>query len=421
MRRAAANGARDGGAQANQALDRLREAQQRLERNQSGRGERDLQRVQRQAEELANEQKEVASDVQALEQAGAGRDAKAQGLAQRKEQMDAKVADLQQQLEKLANQVRKDERDASRKLDEAAGSIRDKRIREMIRYTKGALQGQGSQYARGMEETIGANLDALNKKIGDAASAMGKSSKQDAMSRAADKTRDLVRGMESAQQRMRDRQQQAKKGSEGSKGSKGSQGSQGSEGSKGSQGSEGSKGSEGSNGSQGSEGSNGSQGQNSQGGQNGGGGARNGGSPNNAGGYGGDARNWGGYYGGGNGRWNPDDIRQWRREFREWANDAEALRRQLQTAGVQPRDLDEVLRQLRQLDTDQVYADPRGLEQLQAAAIDKLKKFEFMLRRNTEAGNESLSLSGSDQVPEGFRQAIEEYYRSLAKKAQPQK
>ena len=44
-----------------------------------------------------------------------------------------------------------------------------------------------------------------------------------------------------------------------------------------------------------------------------------------------------------------------------------------------------------------------------------------MLRRNTEAGNESLSLSGSDQVPEGFRQAIEEYYRSLAKKAQPQK
>ena len=67
-------------------------------------------------------------------------------------------------------------------------------------------------------------------------------------------------------------------------------------------------------------------------------------------------------------------------------------------------------------DNDQVYADPRGLEQLQAAAIDKLKKFEFTLRRNTETGNESLSLSGSDQVPEGFRQAIEEYYRSLSKK-----
>ena len=69
-------------------------------------------------------------------------------------------------------------------------------------------------------------------------------------------------------------------------------------------------------------------------------------------------------------------------------------------------------------DNDRVYADPRGLEQLQAAAIDKLKKFEFSLRRKAETGNDSLSLSGSDQVPDGFRQAIEEYYRSLAKKAQ---
>ena len=205
MRRAAASGAKDGGAQANQALDRLRQAQQKLERNQSGRGERDLQQAQRQAEALANEQKEVTSDVNALDQAeaGAGRQAKAQALGQRKDAMDAKVADLQQQLEKIANEMRRDEKDAARKLDDAAGSIRDKRIREKIRYTKGALQGAGSQYARGMEDDIAANLDALQKKIGDAAGSVGKAAKQDSMARAADKTRDLVRGMESLDQRMR--------------------------------------------------------------------------------------------------------------------------------------------------------------------------------------------------------------------------
>ena len=115
----------------------------------------------------------------------------------------------------------------------------------------------------------------------------------------------------------------------------------------------------------------------------------------------------------------PDDIRQFRGQFREWANDAEGLRRQLQQAGVSPRDLDDVLRDLRAFDNDRVYADPRGLEQLQAAAIEKLKKFEFALRRKADAGNDSLSLSGSDQVPEGFRPAIEEYYRSLAKKSPP--
>jgi hypothetical protein len=68
-------------------------------------------------------------------------------------------------------------------------------------------------------------------------------------------------------------------------------------------------------------------------------------------------------------------------------------------------------------DNDRLYADPQGLEKLQAQAIDRLKKFEFTLRRKADATtNESLSLSGSDQVPDGFRQAIEEYYRSLSKK-----
>jgi len=85
---------------------------------------------------------------------------------------------------------------------------------------------------------------------------------------------------------------------------------------------------------------------------------------------------------------------------------------------MNPRDLEDVLRDLRQFENDRLYADPQGLEKLQAAAIEKLKKFEFSLRRKADTGNESLSLSGSDQVPEGFRQAIEEYYRSLAKKQQ---
>ena len=404
MRQAAANGSKDGGAQANQALDRLREAQQRLERSQGGRGERDLQSAQRKAEELAQEQKEVASEVNGLDQSQSGAGGKAQALAQRKEAMDAKVADLQNQLEKLANQMRRDEKDAARKLDEAAGSIRDKRIREKIRYTQRVLQqGAGSQqqYARGMEDDIGANLDALQRKIGEAAGAVGRQSKQDSLGRAADKTRDLVRGMESLDQRMRDRAQQARgqqnqlgKAQEGK-----GQNSQQSQ--------------------SGQQGQNGQSSSQSQGGQQGGspnGGDRNG-SPQNGGAYGGDARNWGGYGGGWYGyRWNPDDIRQFRNQWREWANDAEALRRQLQQAGMSPRDLEDVLRDLRQFENDRLYADPQGLEKLQAAAIEKLKKVEFALRRKADTGNESLSLSGSDQVPEGFRQAIEEYYRSLAKK-----
>jgi hypothetical protein len=52
------------------------------------------------------------------------------------------------------------------------------------------------------------------------------------------------------------------------------------------------------------------------------------------------------------------------------------------------------LRDLRSFDNDRVYADAKGLEQLQAAAIEKLKKFEFSLRRKGRRRNDSLSLSG---------------------------
>src|SRR5207302_5716049 len=133
-------------------------------------------------------QKDIASDVNGLDQhQGLARQAKAQSLAERKDAMDAKVGDLQNQLEKLANQVRRDERDAAKKLDEAAGSIRDKRIREMIRYSRAALNGSPNQYARAMEESISNNLDALSRKINEAAGSMGRQAKQDSMSRAADK------------------------------------------------------------------------------------------------------------------------------------------------------------------------------------------------------------------------------------------
>ncbi len=112
-------------------------------------------------------------------------------------------------------------------------------------------------------------------------------------------------------------------------------------------------------------------------------------------------------------------MRQLRRQAREWQNDAQQLRQQLQAGGMNPKDLDQIMRDFAALDSDLPYADPKGLQQLQAAALEHLKKFEFTLRKKMESGNESVSLSGSDEVPAGFRQAIEEYYRALAKKGGP--
>jgi hypothetical protein len=79
---------------------------------------------------------------------------------------------------------------------------------------------------------------------------------------------------------------------------------------------------------------------------------------------------------------------------------------------VNARDLESVIRELQGY---QPGGDPRGLQQLQSA-VDHLKRFEFELRKKIGTDSQQLFLSGSDEVPNGFRQAIEEYYRSLAKK-----
>ena len=68
------------------------------------------------------------------------------------------------------------------------------------------------------------------------------------------------------------------------------------------------------------------------------------------------------------------------------------------------------------MDSDAAFTDGNSLALQQQQALDKLKKFEFGLRRKADGGGQQLSLSGSDEVPSGFRQAIEEYYRALAKK-----
>ena len=111
-----------------------------------------------------------------------------------------------------------------------------------------------------------------------------------------------------------------------------------------------------------------------------------------------------------------DDARQTQRTAQEIDRDAQALRGQLQAQGINPADLEGALSDLRGLENQAAYNDPKALEKLRLAALDKLQKLDFALRRKLESGNDSLALSGSDEVPAGFRQKIEEYYRALAKK-----
>lgn len=442
MRRAAAGNDPGAAGQASQAADRLQQVQRQLQGAQAARAERDVQDAIRQAEDIAREHADVAADAEQIPGAGADRLQKAQLNAQRREQLSSKVGQLEQQLERTANEIAKDQKDASQKLREAAGEIRDDKVKEKLRYSqrllgRDATQGAAAEY----DAQIGADLMDLRRKLAEASSALGKGGGQQPTDNALDKARELVRGVDSLGRRMQERaagdrdpqgrgqqgqgqqgqDQQAQNGrQQGQQGQQqaqnGQRGQQGQQGQQGQAGQQGQSGQQGQAGQQGQQGQGGQQGQNAQGGGNSDGGGFGGdrtGGWNDDGGYGwGDARP---------GNFNPDDVRQFRGEARRYAQDVEGLRRALRAEGVDSRQLDEILKRLKALDDDRVYKDVEELARLQAQVSEGLRRFEFDLRRKVEGESSDVRLTGSDDVPAEFKRLVEEYYRSLAKPRERQR
>jgi hypothetical protein len=109
------------------------------------------------------------------------------------------------------------------------------------------------------------------------------------------------------------------------------------------------------------------------------------------------------------------DPRQLARALGLRRSAAEALRRQFATGGMDVRDLDRAIENLRQLERSGALDDPRAAERLEASVIDGIKDFEFALsRRLGGAQPDGPALGARSPVPEEYRAAVEEYYRSLA-------
>ncbi|MDX1646789.1 MAG: hypothetical protein R3304_06580, partial [Longimicrobiales bacterium] len=112
----------------------------------------------------------------------------------------------------------------------------------------------------------------------------------------------------------------------------------------------------------------------------------------------------------------PEEIRQYQSEFRQREIQARELRDQLRESGRSTEELQSVLEAFQRLQQDDTYADPEELVAIHADMLDQLKRLEFVLRRTVEGEAERRgTLSGADEVPEGYRALVEEYYRSLAR------
>lgn len=355
MRRASAR-SRDGGlGEGISALDELSEARRALEQSRSAGLQRDIEDALRRAQRLVEDQRDVTEDVGRLEDSADGRRERLRRILERKEAMAEEVAGLEAQLDRLASDARSEQRDASRRLSDAANSIRDDKLEDKIRYSRGVVQQRSGEYARNFEEQIAGDLEALRDRIEAARDAVGEP-RERRLARSLDRARDLTRSLESLRERIAESAQGSERGGEP---------------------------------------------------------GNRGGEPQRREARATDPQE--GPTADGFPGLSPEETRQFQRELRERRQDMEELRRELEGEGIEAGELERIAARLRELERQRTFGAPRGLEELQAAVIQGLKEFEFGLRRQMGLGiDRDLLLTGSDEVPAGYRELVEEYYRALA-------
>ncbi|MEO8500990.1 MAG: hypothetical protein ABI565_08745, partial [Vicinamibacteria bacterium] len=342
--------------------------------------DRDLSGFADKAEALKRAQSLIQGEMRDLppaETAGASKPPEATGnsradrLRQRKDALASDVAGLESSLDKVSREARREQKETSRKLQEAANGIRDSKLKEKIRYTMGLVGNPGA--AEPFEKDITGALDALGQKIRDASKSMG-SAPERKKADALDRARDLARGLDSIKERLRARG--IGLSSEGTSGNPQGQPPGGAEGRT----------------------AQAPGGQESPRSRGAGGGGRPGG------------------LGGGSARLGSEEARQLRGELNQRAQDAEALRRALDESGISSPQAAALAQRLQGLASDRNLKDPLGLAELTGQVADDLKMMEYVLRREVDGNRPALQLSGSEELPPGYRAMVEEYYKTLARK-----
>jgi hypothetical protein len=433
MRRAAARSGSASQAEANTAAQRLEEARRRLQQAQAERAQRDADDALRQADQLARQQRDVEENVRELPQSGQGRSDALTRLRERKDQMTGAVSDLEQALDRAASVSRGEQPDAAQKLQEAADHIRNSKLKEKIQYSKGTIEQYDPESALTLELGIEGDIQALRQKLQEAKDATDQA-KPDPLEKALENTRDLVRGMEAMDRRLRESEPGSRTGqgqgagdqppdSTGQGRQAGQPGQQGRGGQQPAQpGQPGQQpGQAGGQAGQQQQARPGQQGQpagqqGQQPGQAGQQGGRPGGDPRG----GANARALGGVDAqpGGPGQirpLTPEDIRQLTREMRERGGQAEELRNQLRAGGQDATDAQAIMDAIQRLQQRGIWDDPAQAAALQAEVLESLKRLEFSLRREVEgAPDRQATLRGSDEVPDAYRKLVEQYYKALA-------
>lgn len=141
-----------------------------------------------------------------------------------------------------------------------------------------------------------------------------------------------------------------------------------------------------------------------------------GGGPTNGGGWNGG--NWNG--GGWNGAWDPRNgpVRpeDFTNQYTQTLQSLRQLQQQTQGDPAMAQDVQALIRDMQRLNPNTYANDPLLAERIQAALISNVQQVEMQLRRKVDdSGSGSVRSPGGEKVPQGYADAVAEYYRKLSK------
>jgi len=385
---------RDSTPQGVRALEQLDQARRALDRERSTGLAQGLENALEESRQIQKEQERIQADVDRMiagrEQAGdaAGRELREE-LTSRKTMLADKLRNLEGSIQDLSRQARKDQPETSTKLNEAAGSIRERRLPERILSGNRMLEGGYLDSLKGREDYIRAALDEVHSRLEDAKDSIGQTREgrlEDALTR----TRRLAEGLEGMQRRLqgmergnaaeRPGDQSARTGNPQDPARRQPQPGNPAEGG-------------------------------ARGGQQRG--SERAGTPGREASRGQSYNSFGLPLG--VGPYTGEDVRQLSREAQQRILDAQELRRLLDRNSTQMQNLEEVIAQLIALDNQRRYNDPEEAARLREA-IDLLRQLELDLSRDLArlTQRDKLLYADDNEAPDQYRRLVEEYYRALA-------
>jgi len=388
MRQAASSqqaGTPQGEADANRAADRLREAQQMLSGLRDAQSSGQVSDMARQADSLARRQQEFEGQMRrAFGPQGAGLERnQAEQMAQQKESELADLKRLEQQMQSSTRDLMATEREAANKLRAALSDIELQEVaREMERSAGWIRRGQGEAAALS-EAPATASLNQLRDQLHQVEQALGKdaqagSSQDDkGAAQALSQVEQLRRQMEQLESQLANRGQQS--GQSRAQGQRGQPGGppQGAPGA--------------ADGSQSSIANR----------------AADGAAANR-----GPKELW--QPGGGSeASIRPEDLD---RSYRGALESLGRLEQQLRDDPATSRDVQALVHDLRAFDPRHFADDPLLIQRIQDA-VSSAEQVEMELRRMVDSpdGAASVRSPSSDRVPQGYRDAVADYFRKLSK------